>query len=71
MWATIGYNFAGFKEDEFSEDVTRKGLFFRLRYKFDENDRCPNTEAGKKVDQRGCPEILLSMNGINFNTDSS
>ena len=38
---------------------------------YDENDRCPNTEAGKKVDQRGCPEILLTMHGINFNTDSS
>lgn len=38
---------------------------------YDENDQCPSTEAGKKVDQRGCPEILLSMSGINFNTDSS
>ncbi len=38
---------------------------------YDENDRCPNTEAGKKVDQRGCPEILLTMHGIHFNTDSS
>ena len=38
---------------------------------YDENDRCPNTEAGKKVDQRGCPEILLTMHGINFNSDSS
>lgn len=38
---------------------------------YDQNDRCPNTEAGKKVDQRGCPEILLTMHGINFNTDSS
>ncbi len=38
---------------------------------YDENDRCPNTEAGKKVDQRGCPEILITMHGIHFNTDSS
>ena len=38
---------------------------------YDENDLCPNTEVGKKVDQRGCPEILLTMHGINFNTDSS
>jgi OmpA-OmpF porin, OOP family len=38
---------------------------------YDENDRCPNTEAGKQVDQRGCPEILLTMHGINFNSDSS
>ena len=36
MWASIGYNFAGFKEDDLNEDVTQKGLFFRLRYKFDE-----------------------------------
>jgi outer membrane protein OmpA-like peptidoglycan-associated protein len=38
---------------------------------YDENDRCPNTEAGKQVDQRGCPAILLTLHGINFNTDSS
>jgi OmpA-OmpF porin, OOP family len=38
---------------------------------YDENDRCPSTEAGKQVDQRGCPAILLTMHGINFNTDSS
>ena len=38
---------------------------------YDENDLCPNTEAGKKVDQRGCPEILLILHGINFNSDSS
>ena len=38
---------------------------------YDENDLCPNTEAGKKVDQRGCPEILLTLHGINFNSDSS
>ena len=38
---------------------------------YEENDRCPNTEAGKKVDQRGCPEILITMHGIHFNTDSS
>ena len=38
---------------------------------YDENDRCPNTEAGKQVDQRGCPEILLTLHGINFNSDSS
>lgn len=38
---------------------------------YDENDRCPNTEPGKKVDARGCPEILLTLHGINFNIDSS
>ena len=38
---------------------------------YDKNDLCPNTEAGKKVDQRGCPEILLTLHGINFNRDSS
>ena len=38
---------------------------------YDENDQCPNTEPGKKVDQRGCPEILLTLHGINFNSDSS
>ncbi len=37
----------------------------------DEHDRCPNTEAGKQVDARGCPEILISLHGINFNSGSS
>ena len=36
MWASNGYNFDVFREDNFSEDVTQKGLFFRLRNKFDE-----------------------------------
>ena len=38
---------------------------------YDENDRCPNTAAGIKVYQSGCPEILDTLHGINFNTDSS
>ena len=36
MWASIGFNFAGFEEEDLNEDVTQKGAFFRLRYKFDE-----------------------------------
>ena len=38
---------------------------------YDENDRCPNIEAGKKVNQRGCSAILLTLHGIHFNSDSS
>jgi OmpA-OmpF porin, OOP family len=37
----------------------------------DRLDRCPNTPAGTKVDQNGCPEILLTLTGVNFKFDSS
>lgn len=37
----------------------------------DENDFCPHTEPGKNVDMRGCPSVLISLQGINFNVDSS
>ena len=34
-------------------------------------DRCPNTPAGTKVNAQGCPELLLSLTGINFKFDSA
>lgn len=37
----------------------------------DRLDRCPNTPAGTKVDMHGCPDLLLSLTGINFKFDSS
>lgn len=37
----------------------------------DRLDRCPNTPAGTKVDAHGCPDLLLSLTGINFKFDSS
>ncbi len=37
----------------------------------DRLDRCPNTPAGTKVNAQGCPELLLSLTGINFKFDSS
>lgn len=37
----------------------------------DRLDRCPNTPAGTKVDVNGCPDLLLSLTGINFKFDSS
>ena len=37
----------------------------------DRLDRCPDTLAGKKVDANGCPDILLTLTGINFKFDSS
>jgi hypothetical protein len=36
LWASIGYNFIGFKDDSLiDENFTSKGPFLRLRYKFD------------------------------------
>lgn len=37
----------------------------------DRLDRCPDTPAGTKVDANGCPEILLTLTGVNFKFDSS
>jgi uncharacterized repeat protein (TIGR01451 family) len=38
LWLSIGYNVVGFKDaDLASEDYTQRGVYLRLRFKFDEN----------------------------------
>ena len=37
----------------------------------DRLDRCPGTPSGTKVDANGCPDLLLTLTGINFKFDSS
>lgn len=37
----------------------------------DRLDRCPNTPAGAAVDARGCPDVLLTLTGVNFRFDSA
>ena len=38
LWVSVGYNIFGFRDDELAgEDYTNKGLFLRMRYKFDES----------------------------------
>ena len=37
----------------------------------DRLDRCPNTPAGTKVNANGCPDILMTLTGVNFKFDSS
>lgn len=37
----------------------------------DRLDRCPNTPAGTKVDENGCPDVLMTLNGVNFQHDSA
>ncbi len=37
----------------------------------DSRDRCPGTAPGVQVDVHGCPEILLTLTGVNFKFDSS
>ncbi|HEY0564902.1 MAG TPA: hypothetical protein VGC88_04915, partial [Terriglobales bacterium] len=38
LWFSVGYNLSGFRSDDLSgEDVTRRGAFVRLRFKFDES----------------------------------
>ena len=37
LWASVGFNFIGFSDDDLVEsDYTRRGLYLRLRFKFDE-----------------------------------
>lgn len=37
LWASIGFNFNGFSDPDLVEsDYTRRGIYLRLRYKFDE-----------------------------------
>ena len=37
LWVSAGYNFAGFRDDDFSDgNYTAKGPFIRFRYKFDQ-----------------------------------
>ncbi|CAN0461220.1 unnamed protein product [Phaeothamnion confervicola] len=40
----------------------------------DPNDKCPGTPPGVRVNADGCPEVgatLMSMQGVNFDTDSA
>ena len=38
LWLSVGYNRFGFRDDDLAgEGYTNKGVFLRLRYKFDEN----------------------------------
>jgi len=40
----------------------------------DPNDKCPGTPPGVKVNAEGCPEVgttLMSLQGVNFDTDSA
>lgn len=38
LWVSTGYNFMGFRSDDLTgEDITRRGAYIRLRFKFDEN----------------------------------
>lgn len=38
LWLSVGYNFFGFSDKDLSgENYTNRGLYMRLRFKFDEN----------------------------------
>lgn len=38
LWLSMGYNFAGYHDDEIaSNDDNQRGAYFRLRFKFDED----------------------------------
>jgi uncharacterized repeat protein (TIGR01451 family) len=45
MWLSTGYNLVGFKDSDLAgEDITRRGAFLRMRFKFDENIFSPKSE---------------------------
>ena len=38
VWVSVGYNFSGFRETDLAGDAqTNRGVFLRLRMKFDES----------------------------------
>jgi hypothetical protein len=37
LWASLGYNFAGYTDKDLSSDYTARGVYLRLRYKFDQD----------------------------------
>jgi hypothetical protein len=38
VWISSGYNVLGYRDPDLTgDDVTRRGAFIRLRFKFDEN----------------------------------
>jgi hypothetical protein len=44
LWISTGYNLMGFRNPDLTgEDVTRKGAFIRMRFKFDENIFAPRS----------------------------
>jgi uncharacterized repeat protein (TIGR01451 family) len=46
MWISTGYNLTGFRDDDLAgENVTRRGAFVRMRFKFDENIFGPRKES--------------------------
>jgi hypothetical protein len=46
LWVSTGYNIVGFRDDDLTgENVTRKGAFIRMRFKFDENIFAPRSES--------------------------
>ena len=48
VWLSVGYNLVGFKDADLAgEDITRRGAFMRLRFKFDENLFKPKSEMKK------------------------
>jgi hypothetical protein len=42
MWLSTGYNIVGFRDNDLTgEDITRRGAFVRMRFKFDESIFAP------------------------------
>lgn len=49
LWISTGYNLLGFRNPDLTgEDITRKGAFIRMRFKFDENIFAPRKTEGTR-----------------------
>lgn len=57
MWVSVGYNFKGFKAaDMAGEAYTQRGLYLRLRFKFDENVFNPTAAASSAGSPMAVPK---------------
>lgn len=57
MWVSMGYNIKGFKaSDMVGEAYTQRGLYLRMRFKFDENVFNPAAEASSLAPRAEVPK---------------
>ncbi len=57
LWASLGYNATGFHDKDLSgSDYTNKGVYLRLRYKFDEDlFKGRNTQVNRSLSRDSQP----------------
>jgi uncharacterized repeat protein (TIGR01451 family) len=68
FWLGLGYNFTGFSDPELTgEGYTERGLFFRIRAKFDENSFRRSVREPKLPEDCGvtpCPDLRVATSAL-------